>query len=190
MDCFLGSVQAKLKGNQSRGIGWDFARSFACSDTLEPFGKGTLVDSHIATNDYDHVNPQCNMFGAEELLRTFPQGHFRETPFGSTEIDTWHFWTSEGLLILLGLLTLGLLCFVKKPTIFWWSNTAGTSPYVLVETRSPSSGWNLPTSYVCLPEVYCNASCNCYDCYKVRFTLSLKEATKSSIRTWRTYSHI
>ena len=57
--------------------------------------------------------------------------------------------------------------FCEKTTIFWWSNTAGTSPYVLVETRSPRCGWNLPTSYVCLPEVYCNASCNCYDCDEV-----------------------
>ena len=57
MDCFFGIRTGKTKGKQDClswcGIGRDFARSFASSDTLETFGKGTFVDPRIATNDYD-----------------------------------------------------------------------------------------------------------------------------------------
>lgn len=159
---------------------------------------------------HDHVNPQCNIYHYERIpnwsklfhgstslacleLKSFSNFSPRPLPRNSVWINRdrylaflniWRLTDSAGAF------DTWAPMFCEKPTIVWWSNTAGTSPYVLVETRSPSSGWNLPTSYVCLPEVYCNASCNCYDCYKVRFTLSLKEATKSSIRTWRTYSHI
>lgn len=213
---FLGFVQEKLMGNKIVWVGVESGGiffTFFCLWYVGTICKGTFVDSHVATNDYDswpcqptvqHLSSWKDteliqivsrvhfpsMFGAEELTANFSP---RPLPRSSVWINRdrylaflniWRLTDSAGAF------DTWAPMFCEKPTIFWWSNTAGTSPYVLVETRSPSSGWNLLTSYVCLPEVYCNASCNCYDCYKVRFTLSLKEATKSSIRTWRTYSHI
>lgn len=173
---FLGFVQEKLMGNK---IVWVGVESGGILHVLLPVLicwnhlQGYFCRFSHCYSDYDHVNPQCNINHLERIpnwsklfhgstslacleLKSFSNFSPRPLPRNSVWINRdrylaflniWRLTDSAGVF------DTWAPMFCEKPTIVWWSNTAGTSPYVLVETRSPSSGWNLPTSYVCLPEV-------------------------------------
>lgn len=61
--------KTKGKSESWNRVGF-FSLSFA-SDMLEPFARVYFCRFSHCYIDYDHVNPQCSIFGAEELTANF-----------------------------------------------------------------------------------------------------------------------